>query len=97
MGRAPDGERRLIALPGGRRVNVKMSNIKPAGDLDTEIVQRDDTSAVPWRGLEDPPCRAVIEAHNLTHLPAAEVALGSLLGSWSGLRAMEGGSRMIVE
>ena len=40
MGRAPDGERRLIALPGGRRVNVKMSNIKPAGELDTEIVQR---------------------------------------------------------
>ena len=38
MGRAPDGERWLIALPGGRRVNVKMSNIKPAGDLDTEIV-----------------------------------------------------------
>ena len=29
MGRAPDGERWLIALPGGRRVNVKMSNIKP--------------------------------------------------------------------
>ena len=39
MGRAPDGERWLIALPRGRRVNVKMSNIKPAGDLDTEIVQ----------------------------------------------------------
>ena len=37
MGRAPDGERWLIALPGGKRVNVKMSNIKPAGDLDTEI------------------------------------------------------------
>ena len=50
MGRAPDGERWLIALPGGRRVNVKMSNIKPAGDLDTEIVQREDTSAVPLRG-----------------------------------------------
>ena len=28
MGRAPDGERWLIAMPGGRRVNVKMSNIK---------------------------------------------------------------------
>ena len=40
MGRALDGERWLISLPGGRRVNVKMSNIKPAGDLDldTEIV-----------------------------------------------------------
>ena len=47
MGRAPDGERCLIALPRGRRVNVKMSNIKPSGDLDTEIVQREDTSAVP--------------------------------------------------
>ena len=34
MGRAPDGERWLIALPAGRRVNVKMSNTKPAGDLD---------------------------------------------------------------
>ena len=54
MGRAPDGERWLIALPGGRRVNVKMSNIKPAGDLDTEIVQREDTSAVPLRRPEDP-------------------------------------------
>ena len=43
MGRAPDGERWLIALPGGKRVNVKMSNIKPDGDLDTEIVQREDT------------------------------------------------------
>ena len=41
MGRAPDGERWLIALPGGRRINVKMSNIKPASDLDTEIVQRE--------------------------------------------------------
>ena len=50
---------------------MKMSNIKPAGDLDTEIVQREDTSAVPLRGPEDPPSRAMIEAHNLTHLPAA--------------------------
>ena len=71
MGRAPDGERWLIALLGGRRVNVKMSNIKPAGDLDTEVVQREDTSAVPLRGPEDPSSRAMIEAHNLTHLPAA--------------------------
>ena len=40
-----------------------------AGDLDTEIVQREDTSAVPLRGPEDPmPSRAMIEAHNLTHL-----------------------------
>ena len=71
MGRAPDGERWLIALLGGRRVNVKMSNIKPAGDLDTEIVKGEDTSAVPLKGPEDPPSRAMIEAHNLTHLPAA--------------------------
>ena len=70
MGRAPDGERWLIALPGGRRVNVKMSHIKPTGDLDTEIVQREDTSAVPLKGPEDPPSRAMIEAHNLTHLAA---------------------------
>ena len=28
MGRAPEGERWLIALPGGRRVNVQMSNIR---------------------------------------------------------------------
>ena len=34
------GEIWLIALPGGRRVNVKMSNIKPAGDLDAEVVNR---------------------------------------------------------
>ena len=54
-----------------KRVNVKMSNLKLAGDLDTEIVQRGYTSAVPLRGPEDPPSRAMIEAHNLTHLPAA--------------------------
>ena len=71
MGRTPEGERWLIALLGGRRVNVKMSNIKPAGDLDTETVQREDTSAVPLRGPEDPPSNAMIEAHNLTHFPAA--------------------------
>ena len=41
MGRAPDGERWLIALLGGRRVSVKMSNIELAGDLDAEIVQRE--------------------------------------------------------
>ena len=32
----------------------KMSNVKPAGDLDTEIVQIEATSAVPLKGLEDP-------------------------------------------
>ena len=71
MGRAPDVERWLIALPGGRRVNVKMSNIKPAGDLDAEIVQTESTSAVPQKGPEDPPSRTMTEAHNLTHLLAA--------------------------
>ena len=38
MGRAPDEERWLIALMGGRRVNVKMSNIKLDGDLDADVV-----------------------------------------------------------
>ena len=71
MGRAPDGERWLIAMPGGRRVNVKMSNIKPAGDLDAEVAQREATAAVPLKGPDDPPNRAMIEAHNSTHLPAA--------------------------
>ena len=71
MGRAADEERWLIALPEGRRVNVKMSNIKPAGDLDAEVVQREATSAVPLKEPEDPPNRSMLEAHNLTHLPAA--------------------------
>ena len=73
----PDGERWLIALPGGRRVNVKMSNIKPAGDLDTEIVQREDTSAVPLRGPEDPPSRAMIEAHKPDSLASCSVVRGT--------------------
>ena len=67
MGRAPDGEGLLIAMPGGRRVNVKMSNIKPA----TEVVQREATSAVPQKGPDDPPSGAMIEAHNLNHLRTA--------------------------
>ena len=71
MGRGPDEERWLIALPGGRRVNVKMSKIKLAGDLGAEVVQREATSAVPLKWPEDPPNRAMIETHNLTHLPAA--------------------------
>ena len=71
MGRAPDGDRWLIALPRGRRVNMKMSNITHAGDLDAEVVQRQAMSAVPLKELGDPPCRATTEAHNLTHLPAA--------------------------
>ena len=41
MGLAPGVERWLIALPGGRPVNVKVSNIKPAGDLDAAVVQRE--------------------------------------------------------
>ena len=56
-------------LARGRRVNVKMSKVKPAGDLDAEVVQREATSAVPPKGPDDPPSRAMIEAHNLTHLP----------------------------
>ena len=71
MGEAPDGERWLIAWPGGRRVTLKMSNIKPAGDMDAEAVQREAASAVPLKEPEDPPNRAMIEAHNLTHKPAA--------------------------
>ena len=71
MRRAPDEERWLIAMPGGRRVNVKMSNIKPAGDPDAEVVQREPTRAYPLKGLDAPLRRAMIEAHNLTHLPAA--------------------------
>ena len=72
MGRALDGERWLIALPGGRRVNLKMSKKKknkPAGDLDAEVVQRERER--PRKGPKGPPNRATIEAHNLTHLPAA--------------------------
>ena len=38
MCRAPDGERWLIAMSAGRRVNVKMSNIKPARDVNAEVV-----------------------------------------------------------
>ena len=41
MGRAPDGEGLLTALPGGRRINVKMSNIKPAADLNTLKLSRE--------------------------------------------------------
>ena len=40
MGSGLDGDRRLIAMPGGRRVNVNISNIKPAGDLVVEVVKR---------------------------------------------------------
>ena len=67
-------ERWLIALPGGTRVNVKVSNIKLAGDLDAEVVQggeRETTSAVPLKGPKGPPSRAMVEAQNLTHLPDA--------------------------
>ena len=48
-----------------------MSNIQPAGDLDAEVVQREATAAAPSKGPDDPPSRAMIEAHNFTHLPAA--------------------------
>ena len=49
----PIGERWLIALPTGRRVNAKMSNIKLAGDLDAEVVRREATSAVPPKQSHD--------------------------------------------
>ena len=49
----------------------EMSNIKPAGSLEAEFAQREATAAVPLKGPDDPPSRAMIEAHNLTHLPAA--------------------------
>ena len=68
-GQRTDGER-LIAMPGSRRVNVKMSDISPAGDPDADVVQREATAAVPLKGPDGPPSRAMIEAHNLTHLPA---------------------------
>ena len=71
MGAAPIGERWLIALLGGRRVNMKLWDIKPAGGPDAEVVQREASSAVPKKGPEDPPVRPMIEAHNLTRLPAA--------------------------
>ena len=60
-----------MALPGGGRGNVNMSNIKPSGDLDAEVVLREATLAIPLNGPGEPPSTAVIEAHNLTHLPAA--------------------------
>ena len=53
MGRAPDGERWLVAMPGGRRVNMKVSNIEPAGDLDAEVAQREAVAAVPLKGPDD--------------------------------------------
>ena len=52
-------------------MNVKVSNIKPAEDLDAEDVQREATNAVPLKGPDEPPNRAMNEAHNLTHLRAA--------------------------
>ena len=56
----------------GTRVNAKMSNIKtckrPACGSRAEI---EATSAVPLNSPEHRPNRAVIEAQNLAHLPAA--------------------------
>ena len=48
-----------------------MSNIKPAGDLDAEVVQSEAIGAIPLQGPGDSPSRAMIEAHNPTHWPAA--------------------------
>ena len=45
---------------------------QPAGDVDLEVEQREQQRApVPLKGPNDPPSRAMIEAHNLTLLPAA--------------------------
>ena len=58
MGRALDGKRWQIAMIGGRRVHVKMSNIKLAGALDAEVVQWEAKSAVPLKGHDGPPSGA---------------------------------------
>ena len=47
-----------------------MSNIKPARDLDAEVVQRGNECGS-TKEPEDPPNRVMIEAHSLSHLPAA--------------------------
>ena len=71
LGRAVDVDRWLVALLGGKRVNVKMSIIKPSGDLDSEVVKREATLAIPLKGPDDPSSRAMIEARDLTHVLAA--------------------------
>ena len=50
---------------------MKMSNIKLSGDLDAEVVQREAIAAISLEGPKDPPSNAMIETHNMTHLPAA--------------------------
>ena len=62
MGRAPEGERWLIALPGGRRVNVKMSNIKPAGDLMRKLCRERERSNK--RGSTERDGRSTLESHD---------------------------------
>ena len=57
MGRAPDGERWLIALPGGKRVNVKCQTSNLPVTWTRKLFREKDTSAVPLRGPEDPPSR----------------------------------------
>ena len=80
-GRARDGERWLIALLGGRRINEETSNIKPSGDLDTEVVHREATLAVPPEGPSDPPSRAMIEAHKVDPSLCCSVVRNMCAGS----------------
>ena len=60
-------ERWLIALLGGKRVTVKMADIGPSGDLNTEVAQRETTTAMLLKGTN----KAMIEARNLNHSHAA--------------------------
>ena len=52
-------------------MNVKMADIGPSGDLNTEVEQRETTTAMPLKGSDDLPNKAMIEAHNPNHLHAA--------------------------
>ena len=60
-----------MSLLDGGRGNVNMSNIKPSGDSDAEVVLRQATLAIPLKARGEPQSEAVVEAHNLTYLPAA--------------------------
>ena len=42
---------------------LKMSNIKPVGDLGAEVVHRGAMSAIPLKGPDDPTSTAMTEAH----------------------------------
>ena len=83
LGRATDVERWLVALLGGRRANVNMSIVKTSGDLDAEVVQREATLGIPLKGPDDPPSRAMIEAHTLTHVVYETCFVGTMSeGAW---------------